>query len=227
LIIESLYTFLQKILFFTSFVNDGGSFPKPLPADEERKLLEAARAGDKTAKDTLVKHNLRLVAHIVKKYSGAAEVDDMISVGTIGLMKAIANYKDDKGTQLATYAARCIDNEILMYIRANKKHKPVISISDTVGTDRDGNAISLIDLLCVKEEAVLERVETNILMERIFGIIRDKLTKRENKIICLRYGIGCSPLTQREVAKMLGISRSYISRIEKKAIDKVREQLTL
>lgn len=225
MVFESLFTFLSKIMFFTSFVNESGSFPKPLSPEEEADRLRLAQSGDKESKDILVRHNLRLVAHIVKKYNGAAEVDDMISVGTIGLMKAIINYSYGKGTQLATYAARCIENEILMYIRANKKHKNTASLLDTVGTDREGNEVTLMDILCIKEENVLEQVETNILLEKVLSVIKNSLQGREYDIICMRYGIGQPALTQREVAQLLGISRSYISRIEKKAIEKVRNEL--
>lgn len=225
MVFESLFTFLSKIMFFTSFVNENGSFPKPLSSKEEAERLQLAQSGDKESKDILIRHNLRLVAHIVRKYNGAAEVDDMISVGTIGLMKAIISYTHGKGTQLATYAARCIENEILMFIRANKKHKNTSSLLDTVGTDREGNEVTLMDILCIKEENVLEQVETNILLEKVLDVIKNSLHGREYDIICMRYGIGRSALTQREVAQLLGISRSYISRIEKKAIEKVRNEL--
>lgn len=226
MIIESLFTFLNKILFFTSYINNKGSFPKPLSAEKEKEYLEKYHNGDPEAKEMLIRHNLRLVAHIVKKFSNAAEVDDMISVGSIGLIKAINTFKPDKGTQLATYAARCIENEILMYIRANKKHRVCLSLTDSVGMDREGNEITLMDLLCIKEESVDDQVENNLMLEKILAIIRRILDKREYDIICMRYCIGHNwPMTQREVAKQLGISRSYISRIEKKALTKIRQEL--
>ncbi|HHW89773.1 MAG TPA: RNA polymerase sporulation sigma factor SigK [Clostridiales bacterium] len=225
MIVENLFTFLSKIFFFTSYVNNKGTFPKPLSQEEEKKYLILCKNGDAEAKDILIRHNLRLVAHIVKKFNNAAEVDDMISVGSIGLIKAINTYSHDKGTQLATYAAKCIENEILMYIRANKKHRTNLSLADTVGIDREGNEITLMDLLFVKEDSVVDQVETNILLDKIMEIIKKVLDKREYTIIKLRYSLGeQKSLTQREVASILGISRSYISRIEKKALAKVRNE---
>lgn len=226
MIVENLFTFLSKIFFFTSYVNNKGTFPKPLSQDEERKYLERYKKGDAEAKDILIRHNLRLVAHIVKKFNNAAEVDDMISVGSIGLIKAINTYSHDKGTQLATYAAKCIENEILMYIRANKKHRTNLSLADTVGIDREGNEITLMDLLFIKEDSVVDQVENNILLDKIMDIIKQVLDKREYMIIKMRYSLGDQKsMTQREVASKLGISRSYISRIEKKALAKIRNEL--
>ena len=213
--------FLSKIFCFTSYVNNKGSFPKPLPPDEEKKYLEAAKNGDKAAREILIRHNLRLVAHIVKKYSNAGEADDLISVGSIGLIKGIETFEYGKGSQLATYAAKCIENEILMYIRANKKHRQNVSLGESVGTDKEGNEITLMDILPMREESVFSKVETNILMERIVKIIETQLPEREREIIKLRYGIGSVSHTQIEVAEKLGISRSYVSRIEKKALGKI------
>ncbi len=215
-----------KIFFFTGAVQGKGSFPKPLSPEEEKKYLAAARAGDKEAKNILIKHNMRLVAHIVKKYSGAAETDDLMSVGSIGLIKAINTYREGKGTQLATYTARCIENEILMLIRASKKHRNTVSLTDPVGTDKDGNELTLIDLLCEKEENVFAQVEKSVQREKFVKLLSRILSQREYAIISMRYGLedGC-PRPQREVAKALGISRSYISRIEKRAIEKARKNL--
>ena len=221
MIVESFLYFLSKIFCFTSYVNNKGSFPKPLPPDEEKKYLEAAKNGDKAAREILIRHNLRLVAHIVKKYSNAGEADDLISVGSIGLIKGIETFEYGKGSQLATYAAKCIENEILMYIRANKKHRQNVSLGESVGTDKEGNEITLMDILPMREESVFSKVETNILMERIVKIIETQLPEREREIIKLRYGIGSVSHTQREVAEKLGISRSYVSRIEKKALGKI------
>ncbi|HEY8390326.1 MAG TPA: RNA polymerase sporulation sigma factor SigK [Clostridia bacterium] len=226
MIIENLFTFLSKIFFFTSYVNNKGTFPKPLTQEEEKKYLELYKQGDIQAKDILIRHNLRLVAHIVKKFNNAAEVDDMISVGSIGLIKAINTYSHDKGTQLATYAAKCIENEILMYIRANKKHRTNLSLADTVGIDREGNEITLMDLLFIKEDSIVDQVENHILLDKIMDIIKQVLDKREYMIIKMRYSLGDQKsMTQREVAAKLGISRSYISRIEKKALAKIRNEL--
>ncbi len=169
---------------------------------------------------------MRLVAHVVKKYTGAAETDDLLSVGSIGLIKAINTYQDGKGTQLATYTARCIENEILMLLRAGKKHKNTVSLSDPVGVDKDGNELTLIDLLAEKEDSVFAKVEKSVQREKFVAFLKKFLSEREFVIISLRYGLeDGNALPQREVAKKLGISRSYISRIEKRAIEKARENL--
>ena len=215
-----------KIFFFTGMVKGGGTFPKPLPPEEESKYLALARAGDVEAKNILIKHNMRLVAHIVKKYTSSAETDDLISVGSIGLIKAINTYQDGKGTQLATYTARCIENEILMLLRAGKKHKNNVSLSDPVGVDKDGNELTLIDLLAEKEDSVFAQVEKSIKREKFVAHLKKFLSEREYIILSLRYGLeDGTAMPQREVAKKLGISRSYISRIEKRAIEKAREYL--
>ena len=215
-----------KIFFFTGMVKGGGTFPKPLPPEEESKYLALARAGDVEAKNILIKHNMRLVAHIVKKYTSSAETDDLISVGSIGLIKAINTYQDGKGTQLATYTARCIENEILMLLRAGKKHKNNVSLSDPVGVDKDGNELTLIDLLAEKEDSVFAQVEKSIQREKCVAHLKKFLAEREYIILSLRYGLeDGTAMPQREVAKKLGISRSYISRIEKRAIEKAREYL--
>lgn len=168
---------------------------------------------------------MRLVAHIAKKYSGAAETDDLMSVGSIGLIKAINTYSEDRGTTLATYTARCIENEILMLLRAGKKHKNTLSLSDPVGFDKDGNELTVMDVVA-EEENVFSQVEQSIRREKFIKLLKDILNMREYTIITLRYGLEDGvPMPQREVAKKLGISRSYISRIEKKAILKAREKL--
>ena len=173
-----------------------------------------------------MKHNMRLVAHIVKKYTGVAETDDLISVGSIGLIKAINTYEAGHGTVLATYTARCIENEILMLIRSNKKHKNNVSLSDPVGTDKDGNELTLIDLLFEKEDGVFDQVEKSVQREKLLKQISRVLTDREYRVVCLRYALkGGVPLPQREVAQAMRISRSYISRIEKRAIEKLRGAL--
>ena len=215
-----------KIVFFCSSIG-GDCFPKPLSAEDEAKYLTAFKEkGDQKAKEMLIKHNLRLVAHIAKKYQGAEDTDDLISVGSIGLIKAINTYTPNKGTQLATYTARCIENEILMLLRANKKHKNNVSLYDTIGQDKDGNELNVIDLLSEQEDGVLIKVENRLLRQKFLSVMKECLDPREFKIICLRYGLkGGRPLAQREVASLLKISRSYISRIEKKAIEKLREEI--
>lgn len=227
MIIETFVAFMNKIMLFSSYVDHASSFPKTLSAEEEKKYIERLKNGDAEAKSILVSHNLRLVAHIVKKYSNSAkEADDLISVGAIGLIKAINSFSPDKGAQLSTYAARCIENEILMLFRANKKHQGNISLEETIGTEKDGNEIMLADVICDIDTDVMEMVESNILTEKLINIIKSSLSEREYKILCMRYGIGGSiAYTQREVAKKLGISRSYISRLEKKALNTVREQV--
>lgn len=228
MIFETFMTFLSRIFFFTSFVNNNGSFPKPLTAEEEQRYFERYKNGDKQAYDLLVRHNLRLVAHIVKKYAGTSEADDLISVGTIGLIKAINTFEYGKGTQLSTYAARCIENEILMLLRVSKKHKQVMSLDESLGQDKDGNDIELADVIPSDEEEILTKVENNVITSKINNLIDTKLNKREAEIIKLRYGIGGkTALTQREVASKLGISRSYISRLETKAIELIKKEVAL
>lgn len=223
--LEMFYAVLSRLFFFTGAI-DGGSYPKPLSAKDEEKYLKLAREGDKHAKDILVRHNMRLVAHIVKKYNGAAETDDMLSVGSIGLIKAINTFEPGRGVRLATYTARCIENEILMLIRAGKKHKCNVSLSDPVGTDKDGNELTLMDLLFEKEDKVFAGVEQSLMQEKFLTAVRSLLTERETVIICLRYALtGGVPLAQREVAQKMKISRSYVSRIEKRALEKLRAGL--
>ena len=213
-------------MFFTSAVGGKGSFPKPLPPEETARCLKLGRERDKAAKSKLIRHNMRLVAHIVKKYSGAAETDDLISVGSIGLIKAVNTYQEGRGTQLATYTARCIENEILMLIRSNKKHKNTLYLSDPVGVDKEGNELTLMDLLFEKEDGVFKKVEAGLVREKFMRLLKDTLCEREYTVLCLPYGLkGGAPMPQREVAVFLKISRSYISRIEKRAIEKVRARI--
>lgn len=226
MIFEFLNFILSKIVFFCSSIG-GDSFPKPLSqADEEKYLKLFKENGDIKARDVLIRHNLRLVAHVAKKYQGAEDNDDLISVGSIGLIKAINTYQPDKGTQLATYTARCIENEILMLLRANKKYKNNVSLYDSVGTDKDGNELIIMDLLSEKEDGVFSKVENSILRDDFLKIMKKTLTDREYKIVCLRYGLkGGRPLAQREVSALMKISRSYVSRLEKKAIEKLKGQI--
>ena len=225
---DFLMAFFGKIAFFTGAIGNKSSFAKPLSKEEEDEYLRRAEEGDKEAKDILVKHNMRLVAHIVKKYSGAAETDDLISVGSIGLIKAINTYRLDRGSTLATYTARCIENEILMLIRTNKKHKNTVSLFEPVGVDKDGNELTLMDLLFEKEDCVFEAVEKGVQREKLVNEVRRLLSEREYTVICLRYALkGGVPLPQREVANVLKISRSYISRIEKRAVEKLRANIKM
>ena len=221
--LEFIAYLLGKLTFFTGSVLGNNSFPKPLSPEEEADCLEKMRVGDAAAREKLISHNLRLVAHIAKKYSGAADADDLISVGSIGLIKAVNTYKYDKGTALATFAARCIENEILMLLRSNKKYKNDVSLSDPVGTDKDGNELTLIDLLTEREDAVFAEVDRSIQRDKLLKFLKETLTEREYTVLCLRYGLKDErSYAQREVAKFLKISRSYISRIEKKSIEKLK-----
>jgi RNA polymerase sporulation-specific sigma factor len=223
MIIENIVLFMQKVMLFTSYINNQSSFPKPLSADEEKELLVSVEKGDVESKNELINRNLRLVAHIVKKFKQSEECDDLISVGCLGLIKAINTYKLNHGTQFSTYAARCIENEILMLLRANKKYKNDVSLSDPVGTDKDGNELTLMDLLSEKEDSVFKHVDKSIERDKFLNFIKEHLTSREYTVLCLRYGLkGERNYAQREVARFLKISRSYISRIEKKAIDKLK-----
>ena len=226
MIVENFMIFMNKILLFSSYINNAQGFPKPLTEQEEKDCFTQFKNGNKEAKDKLINHNLRLVAHIVKKYAGTSEADDLISVGTIGLIKAINSYEYNKGTQLSTYAARCIENEILMLLRVSKKHKNVMSLEESLGQDKDGNDIELADIIPADEEEVLTLVENNVITSKINKIIKEKLAPREAEIITLRYGIGGrKSYTQREVADKLGISRSYISRLETKAISIIQKEV--
>ena len=228
MIFETFMGFLSKIFCFTSYVNNKSSFPNPLSMEEERAYIERVKKGDSEAREILIRHNLRLVAHVVKKYSGAGEADDLISVGTIGLIKGIESYEYGKGSQLATYVAKCIDNEILMYIRANKKHRGTVSLSDPVGVDKEGNEITLMEIIPAQGESLFDGVERSVIMEKVKEVIKKVLDKRELSIICMRYGLfGYKTYTQIEIEEKLNISRSYVSRIEKKAIGKISKAMKI
>lgn len=199
------------------------AFPKPLCATQEQRYLKEYAAGDMNARRILIEHNLRLVAHIVKKYSSHdKDSEDMLSIGTIGLIKAIDSFDVNKGIKLVTYAARCIDNEILMMMRGDKKQSKDVYLYETIGTDKEGNEISLIDVIEANTPDVVEKISTQNDVKKIYSNIKDILSPREYNIIVLRYGLyGCAEMTQQEIATILGISRSYVSRIEKKAIAKL------
>ena len=206
----------------------GDSFPKPLSASEEREYLTAwEERGDIEARNRLIEHNLRLVAHIIKKYYTQEEDgEDLISIGTIGLIKGINTYRSDKGVRLATYASRCIENEILMHFRSQKKTAGDVSLSDTIDVDSEGNGLSVMDVLCCEDD-MEERLGSEELCRNLRKSINKVLTPREAEIICLRYGLnGSEPKTQQETAALCGISRSYVSRIEKKALGKLKEYMS-
>lgn len=223
--LESLFLLLKNLVIFSSYVTNKSSFPKPLSKEKEAEYILKAEQGDEEAKEILIKHNLRLVAHIAKKYSNYGDNDELISVGSIGLIKAVNSFNHTKGTQLATYASRCIENEILMTMRVTKKHRSNVSLNEPVGVDRDGNELTIMDVLA-EAGSVIDDVESNILMERLLEITGKCLNEREYEIIRLRYGLGGAPaLTQREVAAKFGISRSYVSRIEKHALGKIKANI--
>lgn len=221
----ALLELLKRLFFFTGYFSNG-SYPKPLSPEEEAACIEKMQKGSKAARDKLICHNMRLVAHIAKKY-GKNDLDDLISIGSIGLIKGVESFSKEKGTTLATYLARCIENEILMTLRANKRYQNTVYLNNTLGVDSDGNEYTLYDVLAVKEDSVFRQAEVAILRENLLKCIRQRLTEREQKIILMRYGIeeGAVPLTQLQTAKKLGISRSYISRIETRALAKLRQYL--
>ena len=219
----SLFAYLCDLLYFALHVTGTGSFPRPLTAKEERECLEQIALGDEAAKARLIEHNLRLGAHIIKKYySTFKDQDDLISIGTIGLIKAVSTFKPEKSVRFATYASRCIENEVLMHFRNKKKSAQDVYISDPIDTDKDGNSLTLMDVMS-EEDNIVDCIDLHIKSEQLYQFIGTALDERERQIIVMRYGLGGNrPLTQREVAKKLDISRSYVSRIEKKAISVLR-----
>ena len=214
-------------LFFSLRLSDGGgSFPRPLKAEEEKRYLERYAAGDMEARNVLIEHNLRLVAHIIKKYyTQTGSQDDLISIGTIGLIKGISTFKPDKNVRLATYASRCIENEILMHFRSQKKLQGEVSLSDTLDSDGEGNALSLMDVISVDDD-MLENLDARDSCIQVRKLVEECLEEREKMIITMRYGLDNKPpRTQREIAAESGISRSYVSRIEKKALKMLKDAM--
>ena len=221
---QTLIQILSNIFYLALHVTNAGSFPPALTSKQETELLALKEQGDENAKNKLIEHNLRLVAHVVKKYYTTDDQDDLISIGTIGLIKAINTFKCDKKIRLATYAARCIENEILMHFRNNKKYAQDVYISDPIDTDKNGNALTLIDIIA-DDGNIEDEIDLKIKIHRLRSVLYNTLTPRELKIIKMRYGIdGEKELTQREIAKKLGISRSYVSRIETAALEKLRKR---
>ncbi|MBQ3573119.1 MAG: RNA polymerase sporulation sigma factor SigK [Clostridia bacterium] len=218
-----LFQILQSVTLLVSYISSGSSFPKPLSAEEESRYIELYKNGDEHAREMLIEHNLRLVAHIAKKYSGSIrDSEDIISIGTIGLIKGISSFDPSKGTRLATYAARCVENEILMLMRSQKKMQGDISLSESIGTDKEGNQIMLIDVMKSDSVDIFDKINSDIQIKQLYKNLKTELDPREKKIILLRYGLRDGKCyTQREIAKLLNISRSYVSRIEKKAISKL------
>ncbi len=219
-----LISFITSLRFFIGHISSKSTFPKPLSRAEEKECIEKMLSGDKSAGDKLIEHNMRLVAHIAKKYtSPRCDADDLISIGSIGLIKAVNSFSGEKSSRLATYASRCIENEILMYLRTTKKQRSEISLSEPVGTDKEGNEIALIDILKSDGNEVAEDAEKRIRIGDIIKKMSQVLDRREQKVLVLRFGLGGrEPLTQRQTAEILGISRSYVSRIENNALEKLR-----
>lgn len=218
-----LLSLLSNLLFFVLHVTDADSFPKPLSKKEEERTLIALSEGDEAAKRKLIEHNLRLVAHIIKKYySNYSEQEDLISVGTIGLIKGINSFKPEKGTKLATYCARCIENEILMYFRNAKKLSQEVSFSDPIDTDNEGNPLTLMDIVAI-DDTIVDDIDTKNKLIKLVAYLKEMPEGRDKEIIFKRYGLnGSPPLTQKEVASDLSISRSYVSRIEKRVLKELR-----
>lgn len=222
--ILNIFHILGNMLCFILHVTDADSFPKPLTKKEEAEAIEKAAQGDEQARKLLIERNLRLVAHIIKKYySNYSEQDDLISIGTIGLIKGVNSFKPEKGVKLATYCARCIENEILMHFRCNKKISQEMSFSDPIDTDSEGNPLTLMDIIAV-DDTVIDDIDTKTKLMKLVKIVADMPESRDKDILIKRYGLnGKTPMTQREVAKELGISRSYVSRIEKRILDDMKK----
>ena len=224
MILEPIFKLFISVFYFALHVGNAGAFPPPLSKKEEEQLIARFLEGDKSAKDKLIEHNLRLVAHIVKKYYTAGyDQDDLISIGTIGLIKGVTSFKPEKNIKLVTYISKCIENEILMYFRASKKTNQDTYINDTIDTDKDGNTLTLIDIIA-DDSDIAEEIELKSKIEHLKEIYPKVLDRREQQIINMRYGInGETELTQREIAKKLGISRSYVSRIETASLKKLKK----
>jgi len=228
LLIDIIILIIETTRNFIGYLTNGKSFPQPLSEEEERELFLAYKNGDQNAKNELITRNLRLVAHIIKKFNPSPkDADDLISIGTVGLIKAIETFDKSKGNRFATYAARCIENEILMYVRSSKKSKSEVYLQDPIGVDKEGNEICLIDVLGTDSEKIVDEVDNKISTRKLKSLLNKVLDEKEKIIIELRYGISGEPLTQREIAKILGISRSYVSRIEKKALKKLAKAMKI
>jgi RNA polymerase sporulation-specific sigma factor len=225
--LTALLLLLKDALFFFGYITNRSAFPKPLASDEEQLCIARMKEGDSMARRKLIEHNLRLVAHIARKYTVPGfDSDDLISIGTIGLIKAVNTFRSDSGATLSTYASRCIENEILMALRAAQKRKNDVSLHDPVGKDADGNEISYLDVLGTDSDSITEEVDRRISLQRIAHLIRDMLPERERTVLELRYGlIDGKQRPQYEIAKLLGISRSYVSRLEKKAVQMLERGL--
>ncbi len=224
--IMGFLTFLQTAVFVVGYISNNNLFPEPLTAEEEKIYLEKFANGDEEARNILIERNLRLVAHVAKKYNSAnADQEDLISIGTIGLIKGINSFNISKGARLSTYISRCIENEILMYLRSTKKLGAEVYLEDTIGKDKDDNSVTLKEVLENNEKNIEDEVDLKLKVKKLYDKIKEVLKDREKTIIELRFGLnGDKPKTQKQIAKMMGISRSYVSRIETKAIGKLAQE---
>ena len=224
--LELFMKLFEEIMLLAGYVSSGATFPKALSPKEEKECLLRYEKGDIDAKNTLIEHNLRLVAHITKKYSNESNADDLISVGIVGLIKGINTFKADKNKKLAAYISRCIDNEVLMYLRGAKKFNSEVSLDESVGCDKEGNNLTFADILPADGVDVIDKLTTKMDTSRLYDAIENSLNRMEKEIILSRYGVfGRKKLTQREIAQNLDISRSYVSRIEKKALKKLLDEM--
>lgn len=223
--LSAFFELLRKTFFFTGYFTTK-SYPKPLAPTEERCCLEKMAQGDGDAREKLIMHNMRLVAHVAKKYYTFGEQEDLLSIGSIGLIKGIESFSFSKGTTLATYLARCIENEILMMLRSAKRYKNTVYLGEQLGVDSEGDEYTLMEMLSQDEDSVYRQAELSILKRKLLLLIKETLTKREQTIIVLRFGLcGTAPLTQMQTAAKLGISRSYVSRIETKSLKKLKSKM--
>ena len=225
MLLNFLSNLLSHVFFLFGYISSNNLFPEPLSKTEEEFYLRKYFAGDKNARDKLIEHNLRLVAHIAKRYSNSEqELEDLISIGIVGLIKAIDSFSAEKGFKISTYASKCVENEILMHIRATKKIKSEVSMNTIIGTDKDGNDMELVDTLDSESKDSIDTIYNKIMSEQVIKFINSKLTKREKYIMCSRYGLnGHVQKTQQQIADELGISRSYVSRIETKVQNKLKK----
>ena len=225
--LSGFLSFLKTAIFVVGYISGSTLFPEPLNSEEERKALERIQQGDDEARNLLIEKNLRLVAHVCKKYANTnVDQDDLLSIGTIGLIKGINSFKPEKGARLSTYVSRCIDNEILMYLRTTKKLNSEVYLNDTIGKDKDDNIVTLEEVLENDERSIEDIVDLKMKIKKLYKKMKEVLKDRERTIIELRFGLnGEKPKTQHEIAESMGISRSYVSRIETKAIWKLSEEL--
>jgi RNA polymerase sporulation-specific sigma factor len=225
ILFAQLLELLSHAIYLFLHVTGGGTFPRALSAAQEKKCLEEMAQGSQAARQKLIEHNLRLVAHIIKKYYASQnDQEDLISIGTIGLIKAVDTFDASKGIRLSSYASRCIENEILMFFRSGKKSAQDVSLNEPIDTDKDGNALTILDTMAM-DDTIVDSIDVKMKSEKLYRFLQSALTQRERKVVCRRYGLcGFRPQPQRVVAKHLGISRSYISRIEKKALEKLRRE---